>query len=189
MNSLSHAFYHWRRDRQLWRLQIELCQGVRTDVTPRQEGELCLQPMQKKHLPQVQELHKELCGQPLLPWLYKAYCRCPQELGSVITDKDGRVIAYDLFMFNEAEVNQNLIHEQYLGVAREYQGKGLAVKLRRYSLSCYNHGKLRGASTLAFFHDIKALRTAQQAGYAIVSQSAKPPAHYLVQYFSQAAAG
>ncbi len=88
-------------------------------------------------------------------------------------------------MFNEVEVEARIIHEQYLGIAPEYQGRGLSVQLRRYSLNCYAQGTLRGASTLARETDLKALRSAQKAGYAITRMSAKPPAYYLYQSLSE----
>ena len=72
-----------------------------------------------------------------------------------------------------------------MGVRHEYQDKGIGVKLRQYSSQCYDEGYLDGISTLADFDNIKALRTAQKAGFAITKTSAKPLAHYLFKHLTR----
>ena len=63
---------------------------------------------------------------------------------------------------------------------------GIATgKLRRYSADCYDGGMLSGLSTLAPFSNVKALRSAQKAGYAITKASAKPAAYYLFRYLKK----
>ena len=89
------------------------------------------------------------------------------------------VIGYDLFFFQPSEKNKKVIHELYVGIRTEYQDRGLGVKLRQFSAKCYDEGYLDGISTLASVDNIKALRTAQKAGFAITKMSAKPVAHYL----------
>ena len=68
-----------------------------------------------------------------------------------------------------------------MGVDPAYQGQGLSTKLRQYSISCYDFGVLSAISTVAGVDDIKAIRSAQKAGFVIVKASAKPPGHYMVR--------
>ena len=83
-------------------------------------------------------------------------------------------------MFEESEISEKILHELYVAVDPEYQDKGIATALRRYSVRAYAQKRtLKGLSTLARPHDIKALRTAQSAGYAITKAAAKPYAYYL----------
>ncbi len=175
---------HLRHDWSLWLFNLQQCRGL-----IRQRHRVCADgftfaPATTRQLPAVEELYRQLFGRPLLGWLHWVYRFRAAALISVLQNSDGAVIGFDAFMFNRAEEGAGIIHELYLGIAPAYQGQGLAVKLRRYSLDTYNHGSLKAVSTLAALNDLKALRTAQHAGFYIAKRSAKPPAHYLIYNLS-----
>lgn len=136
-------------------------------------------------LKKIVALHNSLYPRPFLDWLLMLYRYKASELISVATDEKGEIVAYDLFMFEPSEIKDNILHELYVGVAPSYQGEGIAGSLRKYSASCYDNGCLCGLSTLAPFSNVKALRSAQKAGYAITKASAKPAAYYLFRYLKK----
>ncbi len=63
-------------------------------------------------------------------------------------------------------------------------GNSIATALRRYSIKTYDFGNLNALSTVSDMNDIKALRSAQKAGYGIEKQALKPPGHYLVKHLT-----
>ncbi|MGN0901953.1 MAG: GNAT family N-acetyltransferase [Succinivibrio sp.] len=178
------AFFHSLSERtekiKLVAYNIRRGSGVRNDYTET-DGELTLKRGAVKYLKQIELLHLELFRFPLFPWLSWIYRFRARDLVSVVVDKNDQVVAYDLFFFEPSEANEKFIHEIYVGVKYEYQDKGLGVKLRMYSSKCYDNGYLDGISTLAAHDNIKALRTAQKAGFGIVKESVKPRAMYLVK--------
>jgi len=136
-------------------------------------------------LKKIVALHNSLYPRPFLDWLLMLYRYKASELISVATDENGEIVAYDMFMFEPSEMNDNILHELYVGVSPSYQDQGIAGRLRKYSASCYDKGCLCGLSTLAPFSNVKALRSAQKAGYAITKASAKPAAYYLFRYLKK----
>lgn len=179
---ISHTIYHLNRDVRLWRMNMRLSRHIRKQIT-RKDGDLTFTFGTAAKLKEIESLHAQCFRQLMVPWLKWVYKFRMNELCGMVLDKEGKVVAYDLFMFQEAEQDQGIIHEIYVAVAPEYQGQGLSTKLRQFSLECYDDGCLKGASTLAGFDHVKALRSAQKSGYAITKSSAKPPAHYLYRPF------
>ncbi len=179
-------FHHLTHDYKLWRLNVRLAAGIRKPFS-KQVGDFSIASGKSSDLKAVLYLHQELFHAPLLGWLKWVYRLRASELMTVLRNGQGQIIGYSLCMFNVAEVGQHIVHEVYVGIAPAYQGQGLATLLRRAVVESYNHGSLRAISTLAPLDDVKALRSAQKVGYAIVKYAAKPPAYYLLHALSKRA--
>ncbi|HIV16296.1 MAG TPA: hypothetical protein IAB18_10440 [Candidatus Avisuccinivibrio pullicola] len=178
--SLSHTLHHMERDVSLWRLNHRLVKGIRNRELTLTEDGFTFTHATRSMVKEIESLHLQLFRVPLINWIRWVYKFHVADLVSVILDKDGHVAGYDMFIFNEGEWQDRILHEPFVGVDPKYQGLGLSTKLRRYSVTCYNFGILNGLSTVAAYDDIKALRSAQKSGYGIVKASAKPSGHYLV---------
>lgn len=161
---------------------MKLSLGIRQDKTQEIDG-ITYRLAKQSDYKEITALHNRLFGTSIVSWLAWLYRFRLKELGSVAQDREGKIIAYDLFMFNDSEKKDGIIHEIYVGVIPSYQGRGISTKLRTFSLSTYEHGTLKGASTIAKHNDIRALRSAQKSGYAIVKESIKPVGHYLLKIF------
>ncbi len=159
--------------------------NLRADLV-KNEDELLFRRGERGDLKKIVALHNSLYSRPFLDWLLKLYRLKASELISVAVNRQGKLVAYDLFMFEPAEIKENILHELYVGVDPAYQNQGIAGRLRKYSAECYDQGRVNGLSTLAPFSNVKALRSAQKAGYAITKASAKPAAYYLFRYLKKA---
>lgn len=178
---IAHRLEHFLRDRRLLKIHKNLAVNLRDNKTE-QFKSYTLRVARKEDLKEIFSLYTKIFGVELLSFLNKIYHHCYAELISVATTEQGKIVGIDLFMFQEAELAKDILHELYIGVDPEYQHQGLAVALRAYSVKAYRlGGKLKGLSTLAPFNEVKSLRTAQRVGYAITKASAKPPAYYLYQ--------
>lgn len=178
--NLGHEAQHLKKAFALWRMNMKMSKNLRQNDEVYKIDNFTFKNASPKYLHKIEALHLQLFRQPFFNWLRFIYRFRVQELGSIIVDEKDRVIAYDLFMFNESEYKDNILHELYVGVAPSYQGQGLATRLRKFSVDKYNYGRLNALSTVAAEYDIKALRSAQKAGFSIAKKSLKPPAHYLV---------
>ena len=140
---------------------------------------ITFRPARRSDLIKIKRLLETLFGMQLLPWLKKIYFFRCSELCSVAVDENDNLIGYDLYFFEPSEYSKKIIHELYIGVDENYQHKGIAVRLRQYSASCYEDGVITGISTLARHGNINALRSAQKAGFGILKESVKPRAYYM----------
>lgn len=174
---IPHFLYHLIRDHRLIKDNLLMAQNVRREQFLK-EGSLSYECARKKDFAQCIELCIR-CNVNIAPWLAKVFKKRMHELCGVVRNEQGKIIACDFFMFQEAEFGQGIIHEIYIAVDPEYRGQGISTRLRRFSAKCYDHHILKGISTLAPFNDIKVLRSAQHCGFAILKSSAKPPAYYL----------
>mgnify|MGYP003372355782 CR=1 FL=1 len=176
-----HNIEHFKKALRILRLHQKYANNLRSYEKDK-FNDIEFRPGRARDLKAIEQLHLRTFRIPLLNFLRWVYRFKAMELVSVACDKEGRIIAYDLFMFEESEISEKILHELYVAVDPEYQDKGIATALRRYSVRAYAQKRtLKGLSTLARPHDIKALRTAQSAGYAITKAAAKPYAYYLYQ--------
>lgn len=172
-------FHHLSHDFRLWQLNMQLSKHARAPFERVEDG-ITYRSGKASDLKDIDAVHQQLFRLPMLGWLRWVYRFRMPELATIARDSRGALVGYSLCMFNVSEVPEHLIHEIYIAITPDFQGKGLAVKLRRIAAQSYDHGRFAGMSTLAGVDDIKALRTAQRAGFAITKFSAKPPAHYLL---------
>ena len=179
---IPHFLYHFFRDAALIRFNLRSAQDLRLSLKTEFE-DLVLQTATKDDFLSCMALLAE-CDIYAVPWLQKVFKKRMNQLCSVAKDAEGRIVACDFYMFESSEQSEGVIHGIYLAVAAKYREKGLGSALRRFSLDCFDHGKLHGVSTLVPFDDIKALRCAQHCGFAITKSSAKPPAYYLFKALS-----
>ena len=173
--------HHLTEHIRLWQMNQRAARRVMRKPLTEQFGELTFCPGQVKHLKEIQALHLRLFKVPMLNWLVWLYRFRSPQLVSLALDPHGKVVGYECFMINESELQANILHSVYVGVDEAYQGKGVATALRSYSIRTYDFGNLNAVSTVAGTNDIKALRCAQKAGYAIAKASLKPPGHDLVR--------
>lgn len=177
-----HSLHHMSRNFKLWHMNQRLARQLMRKNITQQYGEYTLTIGNVKHLKEIERLHMSLFREPMLNWLVWLYRFRASNLLSVALNAEGKVVGYECFMFNEAEIEDRILHEVYVGVSEE--GKGIATALRKFSLETFNFGNICGISTVAGLHDIKALRSAQKAGFAITKQSLKPPGNYLFKALS-----
>lgn len=180
-----HEIQHFKHNVRMWRMNHIASKKIIRKGESKQFGEYTFTFGQAKHLKEIEALHLRLFRQPMLGWLSWVYRFHAKDLLSVVLDKEGKVVGYECFMFNEVEIADNIIHEVYVGVDSALQGKGIATALRKYSIASYDFGNLRAVSTVALRNDIKALRSAQKAGFAIIKQSLKPVGHYMMINLNQ----
>lgn len=176
--------HHFSHNIQLWKMNQRYARHIMRHHETEQFGEYTFATGKVKYLKEIQILHSQLFRVPMLNWLVWLYRFRSPELVSVVLDKEGKVVGYECFMLNEGEIEQHILHGLYVGVHPSLQGKGIATALRRYSIRTYDFGNLNALSTVSDMSDIKALRSAQKAGYGIEKQALKPPGHYLVKHLT-----
>ncbi len=99
----------------------------------------------------------------------------------------GKVAGVQIFYFNSRDVAENTIHEGFVGVLPEYQGKGFSSKLRKHAIESFSRTGLSGISTRISISNIRSFRSAQRLGFRIVETYYDPDMAekrcYLVRFF------
>ncbi len=183
--SLKHSFHHAQRDFKLWRMNRRLALGIRNKDLTEEDDEFTFCCAKNSMVKELDQLHLRLFRMPLAGWIKWLYKFNAADFVSVAIDKQGRIAGYDMFIFNESEVKSAIIHEPFVGIHPDYQNRGLAARLRLYSARSYDFGVLSGISTVAPYDDIKALRSAQKAGFAIHKASVKPQGYYMFKFLTK----
>ena len=178
------TFRNLQAELKLWQQNQKYARQIMRKHTTQQFGEFTICTGNAKYLKEIQRLHLHLFRDPIPRWLVWLYRFRASDLMTIALDKNGKVAAYQCFMMNEHEISQHIIHEVYVAVSDSYQGKGLATALRRFSIESYDFGNLLAISTVARTNDIKALRSAQKAGFTFEKMSVKPPGQYLIKHLS-----
>lgn len=176
--------HHLSHNVQLWKMNQKYARQIMRRHEPEKFGDYTFVTGKVKYLKEVQSLHSQLFRVPMLNWLVWLYRFRSPELVSLVLDKENKVVGYECFMLNEGEIEHHILHSLYVGVHPSLQGQGIATALRRWSIASYDFGNLNALSTVADMSDIRALRSAQKAGYGIEKQALKPPGHYLVRHLT-----
>lgn len=174
-----HDLHHFSRNIKLWQMNQKMARQIVRHVEPVQYGDYTITMGSLKHLKDIERAHAELFREPMLGWLVWLYRFRANDLVTVALNQQGELVGYECFMFNESEIKDLILHEVYIGVHEQYQGKGIATAMRKFSISSYEFGNLSGLSTVAVDNDIKALRSAQKSGFSIQKHSLKPPGYYM----------
>ena len=87
---------------------------------------------------------------------------------SICLMDSGRVVAFELFRLGSEDVVNGTIHESFIGVSPEYQGKGLSTAIRDISKHLYTENGYRGISTRIEMTNVKSFKSAERIGYKVV---------------------
>lgn len=177
-DQMSHTLEHLKRDVSLFRLNRKMAVSLRDPNFKVEHEGFVITAARPEQIKEIEALQLRVFRYPLPTWIAWVYKFRISQLVTVALKGD--VIAgFDAFIFNPQEAKELILHEPFVGVDPAFQGLGLGAVLRINATKSYDHGRLKGLSTVAPYDDIKALRSAQRAGYAITKASAKPPGHYL----------
>lgn len=87
-----------------------------------------------------------------------------------IDDSNNQIIALNLYYINHRDFNENSIHEGYIGVLPEYQGQGVATKMREYAKAHFRAAGFLGISSRVSKNNLASLHSAEKSGFKIFEQ-------------------
>lgn len=97
----------------------------------------------------------------ILKTIGKKCCFIARDLDS------NNIIAISLFYFNLKDFYEHSIHEGFIGVIKNYQGRGIATMLRAYTLSHFSNFKIKAISTIIDTNNPASLNSAKKLGFKI----------------------
>lgn len=97
---------------------------------------------------------------------------CGSKLCFVLKDKEtDESIGYSLFYFNQRDIDEETVHEGYVGMIVEYHGRGVGTKFRKIILQHFAYvTKLYGTSSRVSLSNKASLISNLKNGYVIKEQ-------------------
>lgn len=74
------------------------------------------------------------------------------------------IIAFNFFYFNQRDIDENTVHEGFIGVAPEMQGAGISIALRQHAFSHFSRTSLKGVSSRISVANLPSLNSARKVG-------------------------
>ncbi len=102
--------------------------------------------------------------------------------------KQPKLVGVDLYYFNQRDFNDRTVHEGFVGVDPNYQGRGIASEMRIHAISHFNQAGFKGISTRISLSNKPSLASALKLGFQPVEtykdQITGEDRHYLIKWFA-----
>jgi len=101
--------------------------------------------------------------------------------------KTNKIVGMDMFYFNSRDFKENTIHEGFIGVLPEFEGQGIATKMRQEAINHFRRNGLSGISTRISKNNLGSLRSAEKLGFKPVEQyydeQMQEERYYMINWF------
>lgn len=87
-----------------------------------------------------------------------------------VVDGKREIVGMDLFYLNARDLSENTVHEGFVGVLPEFEGKGIATAMRKNAIAHFRCSGFSGISTRISKNNIASLRSAEQLGFKPVEE-------------------
>jgi RimJ/RimL family protein N-acetyltransferase len=80
------------------------------------------------------------------------------------------IVGMEMFYFNPRDFKEGTIHEGFIGVLPEFEGKGIATRMRKHAIEHFRRSGLSGISTRISKNNIASLHSAEKLGFKPVEE-------------------
>lgn len=99
-----------------------------------------------------------------------------------------KIVGMDMFYINQRDFKENTVHEGFIGVLSDYEGKGIATKMRQIALKHFKENNFDGISTRISKNNLRSLNSAKKLGFNPIDEyfdkEMNEERYYLVCKFS-----
>lgn len=82
--------------------------------------------------------------------------------------KSGKLIGVIIFYFNRRDVKEHTIHEAFIGILPEWQGRGIGTLLRQQAINYFKANGLKGISSRVSIFNHSSININKKLGYEII---------------------
>lgn len=76
-----------------------------------------------------------------------------------------KIVGMNMYYFNERDIKEHTIHEGFIGVDAEFNGRGIATKMRQMAIQHFKLAGFSGISTRISLDNFGSLKSAQKLGF------------------------
>lgn len=104
-----------------------------------------------------------------------------------IDSQEERVVGLDFYYINYRDFKEKTIHEGYIGVLPDFEGRGIATQMRKQAMGHFSSAGLKGISTRISKSNLGSLSSAEKLGFkpmeTYFDERFKEDRCYLVKWF------
>lgn len=89
-----------------------------------------------------------------------------------ISNQNGykKIVGINLYYINHRDFKENTIHEGFIGVIPESEGRGIATKMRKQAIEHFRNAGFKGISTRISQNNLGSLNSARKLGFEPVEE-------------------
>jgi RimJ/RimL family protein N-acetyltransferase len=140
-------------------------------------GNFILRGADIKDLGQLKIIYSQLNNVDLSRSNIDLLKKCPGRLiliAEVTNGSKSNIVGMNLFYFNPRDFKEGTIHEGFIGVVPEFEGKGIATAMRKHAIAHFRRSGLSGISTRISKNNNASLRSAEKLGFRPVEEYFDP---------------
>ena len=123
----------------------------------------------------ISKLYQQLNGgavfSPMQRWLYRQIGR---RCLFVVEQKDSfgayKIVGMNIYYMNKRDIEENTIHEGFIGVVPDLSGRGIATKMRQIAIQHFKLAGFSGVSTRISLNNSASLMSAKKIGFQPVEE-------------------
>ena len=132
------------------------------------ESEITLRGASISDLGKIELIYKTL-NKSKLPNFIKILLKYCDEKSIIIAEKKIKdrfvIVGIDVFYFNSRDFKEFTIHEGFIGVLSEFEGKGIATQMRKLAKEHFRNAGFKGISTRISKDNLASLNSAKKLGF------------------------
>lgn len=127
----------------------------------------------KSDLKRFAAVHEKLRGgRKLSGWRQFVYFFVGDRLVCLVRGGKGEVVGFVMYYFKgKADARRSSIHEAFIGVLPEYQGKGLGTHIRSTMVDCFQRSNINRVTSDIDRGNTASIKSAERAGFSPVKDN------------------
>lgn len=123
----------------------------------------------KKDIEKIKNFYQKCTGRVFTNRHIYLLQKCEEKI-CIITEKETQIVGFDLFYMNSRDFKQKTVHEGFIGVLPDYEGKGIATSMRKHAIEHFKKAGFNGISTRISINNIRSLKSAEKLGFKVFKQ-------------------
>lgn len=144
-----------------------------------------------KDLKEIAPVYEQLNGMKLSRSNMYLLSSCEENLIFIAllneAGQEPKVIGMNMYYINPRDFKEGTIHEGFVGVLPEYEGKGIATSMRKQAIEYFGKAGFKGISSRVSTNNLGSLRSAEKLGFKPVEtyfdEILQEERHYLIKWF------
>ena len=138
---------------------------------------------------EISEVYKKLNGGVIFSQLKRILYRHIGHSFMLVVEERGqfgqsKIVGMNMYYLNKRDIQENTIHEAFIGVLPDMGRRGIATKMRKVAISHFKSVGFSGISTRISLNNDASLTSAKKTGFHTVEEYQEPSTgetrHYMI---------
>lgn len=149
------------------------------DIKNEEVGELLFRGYSASDAAAISEIYQELNDGAVFSRIQRElYSRVGRRCMLVVEQRDpfgaSKIVGMNMYYLNKRDIQENTIHEGFVGVVPEASGRGIATQMRKIAMRHFKSAGLSGISTRISLNNVASLMSAKKVGFQAVEEYKEP---------------